>query len=51
MCKGKKVRKPTFLFLLEIEVKKKTTRSIENNAHVYVLLDSFTTLPLIKSGV
>lgn len=37
-----------FLFFLELE---KTTRSIENNAHVYMLLASFITLLLVKSGV
>lgn len=50
MCKGKKVRKPMFIFLLELELKK-TTRSIENNAYVYMPLASLITLPLVKSAV
>lgn len=40
VCKGEKVRKSVFLFLLDIELKK-TTRSVENNAHVYKLLDLY----------
>lgn len=50
MCKGKKVRKPMFVFLLELELKK-TTGFIENNAYVYMLSASLIILALVKSGV